>query len=857
MVVSTPKLLLVDGHGLAFRAFFALPELNAPDGTPTQAIVGFFNMLLKFLEESEPERVGIVFDPKGPTQRHAVYLDYKAGRAPAPESFKVQLSLIQEILKKMGYPVLVREGIEADDLIISTAQAYASNENDVVILTADKDLLQIVGEHINVARPIKGVTTFKKYDLPTFTSEFPFPPSSIPDYLALVGDTVDNIPGVSGIGPKTAAKLLSTYGNLEGIYAHLEELPESLRKKLENGAHQVFESRKLVLPFPTEPATEEELKKGEIDRQSLEALCSRLSLRHIAQRLGIAKENDSFTPSSFSSSLSVKGSPLKNVELEEILGEKTLAMHWSGKGRYPCSFKLEEMFLVTEDGRFWTLREGSGACPPEFLEWTQKGQLLLWGYKEFLVASGIKRLYSNPWDAKIAHYLLHPDANEHGLNRLLGKECHGLDTAKGLFDGKTLFKTSSEQASLSSLMESIDVPLSPVLAGMELYGIGLDTYTMEELQKEVIQRLSDIEEKISREAGVRINLNSTKQVAWLLFEKKGLPHIKKTKTGYSTDVSVLEELAKLPSPQGEIPALLLEYREVSKILSGFITPFLSLRYEKTGAIHSTFDHTSTGTGRLSSRDPNVQNLPVFGEWAQRFRKALKPREEGSLFVAADYSQIELRVLAHLSGEMRLVEAFREGRDIHAQTASWIYGVLPEEITPEQRRFAKVVNFGLLYGMSVHGLAQRMGTGRSEAQNIIDKYFAALPNVKQYLAESLKEAKERGYTKTLFGRIRPLGEVTTIEGRGAGSIERVAINTPIQGTAADIAKKAMILLDEKIRTLFPSVHLVLQVHDSLICECPAKIASEFKEVLRKTMESVVELSVPLVADLKEGPTLADV
>jgi DNA polymerase-1 len=483
-----------------------------------------------------------------------------------------------------------------------------------------------------------------------------------------------------------------------------------------------------------------------------------------------------------------------------------------------------------------------------------ENRLLLWSYRDWLARGNRELPAERLFDASVGHYLMHPDAPGHDPERILGRSAEG---PEDLFRIEDVFVASPYREDLARLMGEVDLPLVPVLVEMERRGIAADGAALERLDRDLDLRIRRIEGEVAQKAGVEINLNSPKQVAGLLYERLGLPSLRKTKIGKapSTDARTLEELAGLPEPTSLVPKLLVEHREIAKIRSGFVRPFLAL--SMGGArIHSTFDATATGTGRLASRDPNVQNLPVFGDWAHRFRSCLVA-PEGYCFVAADYSQIELRVLAWLSGEERLVEAFARNEDVHARTASWIFGVEPDDVSGEQRRFAKVVNFGLLYGMGAHGLAERMGTDRTRAQQLVDRYFGVLPRVRDYLHRSVVEAKERGYARSPFGRIRPLAEVVTVEGRGPGAIERVAVNTPIQSAAADLAKVAMIRFRRVISEICPEAGLVLQVHDSLVVECPETRADEVERLLVETMEGVGMIPVPLRADPKRGRTLAEI
>lgn len=838
------KLLLVDGHGLAFRGFYALPEMNAPDGTPTNAVLGFMNMLFKALDEWKPDGIGLFFDPKGPTKRSEVYEAYKDGRRPTPDAFKQQMPLILELSEALGFPVFVRDRVEADDLIAATAVAAAEEGWDTVILSADKDLLQLLRNGLTMARPTKGISEFKLYDEAFFTAEYGFPPCAMADYLALVGDSVDNIPGVAGIGDKTAKQLLVEYGSLDGIYRSLDALPKGRRASLENGKESAYQSYMLVLPQDEEAIDRNLLQRGEGDMQAAMALCERLGLKRLVARVGLDKMGLNTGKVSSPAGEEEKRA-LENVPVGELFSENLLAL-----ADHPY-------VLMAPNGKWAKLAEND---LDDFRKWLNGNRLILADYRHW--CRHFEFLRDCPdcvWDVELAHYFLHPDAKSHSIATILGRyPGMGEELASEILSLWESFRESEFVDELDRVMAEIDVPLTPVLLGLQERGLSADIPELRELDADLHGHLSGIEGKIFKAAGGAINLNSPKQVGELLFEKLRLPVIKKTKTGYSTDVSVLEELARLPELFGEIPSGMLEYRECSKMSSGFVQPFIKHAEDSADhKIHSTFLHAVTGTARLASRDPNVQNLPVFGEWAARFRRAITPSAPDRIFVAADYSQIELRVLAHLSGEERLLDAFRNNRDIHLETASWVFGLEPDQITPEQRRFAKTVNFGLIYGMGAHGLAQRMGIQRHQAAELVNRYFSVLPRVKRYLEDSAKDAKARGYTRSVLGRIRPLSEVTTVEGRGGGSIDRVAVNTPIQSTAADIAKIALMRFHHILKEEHPDSFLVLQVHDSLICEAPSSKSDEVEALLVRTMEDVRYIDVPLKADPKRGHSLAEV
>jgi len=852
------EILLVDGHGLAFRGFYALPDtLAANDGTPTNAVLGFANMLLKGLDKWKVDGLGLFFDPKGPTRRNELFKEYKEGRKPTPEGFKAQLPLIIELSRAMGFPVFIKEGLEADDYIVSTARRAAEEGYSIKILSADKDLLQIINSDITVIRPTKGVSDFRLYDEVFFRNEFGFAPASMADYLALVGDSVDNIPGVPGIGEKTAKVLIAEFGTLEQVYDNLDSMPRGRRTKLEENMDLAYNSRSLILPIESEAVPPEMLIMQKPDNAALNEICSKLGLLKLIKRFGLIRtdafENSGQNDGPIAEAVipEVITEPAAYIKLEEILKDAELAAA-PDDGQASMA-----VYIAGRQGRMAKLRLSDAEDLNAWKKWCEKGILTLFGYRGMLVDGkfdipGSGRIR----DVETAHYLLHPDRGGKAIEKTLGYKIPGGEKLAGILFGLwDAFYAQMKEYGLLKLMYEIDMPLCPVLARLQRKGIFADADRLESLESELVKKISITESEITDMAGEKINLNSPKQVGQLLFEHLKLPPIKKTQTGYSTDMSVLEELSRLPAPLCDVPMKIIDYREQSKILSGFVQPFLFLASKGDGRIHSTFDHLSTGTGRLASRDPNVQNMPVFGEWGVKFRDCFLPSGDGRIFVAADYSQIELRVLAHLSGEERLINAFKEERDVHMETASWVFGLPPEDITPEQRRFAKVVNFGLLYGMSAHGLSQRLGVSRQMAASMVERYFSVLPKVRKYLESSLRQAKEAGYTRSIFGRIRPLKEVATVEGRGNNPIDRVAVNTPIQSAASDIAKIALVKFDKVISEEFTEAYTVLQIHDSIVCECRTEDMQKIEKRLVEVMESVNVLSVPVKAEPKHGTSLS--
>ena len=872
------KVLIIDGHGLAFRAFYAVSPLSASDGTPTNAILGFMNMLTKVENDVSPQNCVVVFDASGPTFRHVLYKEYKANRRPTPETFKPQIPLLKELLTALGYPVIVKSGVEADDVMGSLALDAARRGEEAVIVSSDKDLLQELSPGVKILRPLKtGIANLKTYDVDSFREEFGFSPRSMPDYLALVGDASDNVPGVAGIGEKTALQLIRQAGTLEKLFEDLET-QSAVGKKLAAGKENAFKSRELIY-LKLDLTLPSSLTKESPHFDDAFALCKRLELGKLMEKLKHLTEHkleaeeasvNTLPPSGAHIDIKTWRAQCEEADVESLLERDELAIALLHSGKYPPEPRSVELQLSDSGGRYAVLR--GMEVPPNF--WTRLAgkRLFVNDYKDLVAyfAAESEQTRFRPfeehkiWDLKTAHYLLHPDTSP-----TLESQPH-LDPVPVLPLWQLARELNLEiqrYGHLSELMEQIDLPLIPVLVDMERGGIRLSTKNFLELQRELEARIADIEKEISSAisvaAGVsgglpeEINLNSPKQVAWLLFERLGLPGGAKTKgkTGFSTSASVLESLAALNLPHSHVPRLLLEHRELSKMQSGFVVPLQKAANLGGGVVHTTFEAAFTGTGRLSSRDPNLQNLPAFGHWSRRIKEGLVPNHPGHVFVAADYSQIELRILAHFSGEERLQEAFRKGgRDIHRETAAWVFATHPEDVTPELRRVAKMINFGLLYGMSPFGLAERLNIPRNEAGNIISRYFAALPGVKQYLEASAALAQKRGHTQTLFGRIRPIQILKG--GRDRSGLKRIAINTPIQGTAADIARKAMLDFDRHFAA-DKDVRLFLQIHDSLVCECPQERAAEVGEALAAIMKSAATLAVPLEVELKTGRSLADV
>ncbi|MBQ7578150.1 MAG: DNA polymerase I [Synergistaceae bacterium] len=777
---------------MAHRGYHALPmKLTAPDGTPTGMIVGFMNMLYRVQDDLMPDYIVTVFDAGGKTFRHKLLSNYKANRQPPEYDLRIQIPILQELLNFIGCNVLIREGVEADDVAASFARLAQSNGYEVMLLSSDKDLLQLVGTGVKMMRPIKnGISGAEIYDVNAFVKEYGFMPDSFADYLAITGDKADNVKGVAGVGDVGAKKILAVYPHLEEIFDSLDKFSKGQRKKFQDcGLEQVKWTRDNIIKlkediFSGDTDLLTQCVNHKLDFDQAENLALRLGLTRVLNRIGSTK-----TP------------PIR--------------IDYNEENESNVKFVMPSAEILTLDYK------ADFKTHPELFNDSQ-----------------------NIWDLKTAYYLLHPDECAKRFPEIISLVKESDNPAKTLYELAGNYESEIEEyQNLKHVMNDIDLPLIPVLTKMESHGVRINHEKFTSLQSELESRITEIESSITNAAGIRINLNSPQQVSWLLFERLAFTPEGMTKSGnsYSTDAGVLEKLAKLPG--AEIPRLILEHRELTKMLTSFVIPFQKAA-DSNGIIHTTFEPALTGTGRLSSRDPNLQNIPAFGHWANEIKSGLVPVNPEKIFVSADYSQVELRILAHLSGESKLIEAFNNNRDIHTETASWVFAVMPELVTPELRRAAKMINFGLIYGMSSFGLAERLDISRQEAKEIMNKYFDAVPGVKTFIDKLIFEAKARGFTKTLAGRIRPVKEIPAKK----TAIDRAIINSPIQGTAADIARKAMINCEGE---------LFLQVHDSLVCECKESESQEVSQMLREIMKSSGGEITNLEVETKCGKTLAAV
>ena len=835
--MDSKTVYLFDGTSLAYRAFYAIRDLSTSTGFPTNAIYGFIRMFLKLYKDFKPEYVAVAFDVGKKTFRNELLKEYKANRKPTPDNFKVQLPYIKKFLECLGITVLEKEGYEADDILGTVAKKLASEGHRVFIVTPDKDMRQLIDEKIAVIA-ISNKTGLKKiYDLETFRKEYGVDPQQIPDLFGLAGDSIDNIPGVPGIGEKTAKKLIADFGSLEGLYENLDELTPKRKELLKKFKEQAFLSRELAKIDTNVPVdvSLEDLKVKEPEGKCLGEILKELEMKSIVEELKKLFPDIDFG------------------EFDEVERSKQISREEVKRKVQPVDlFSNPEVALIHDVDPIVAVDEGYVKIDfeeiPDFLP--ERGKIYTFNLKSLYHRMG-ERIKKFPFvDLSICEYLLNPLQKGYSSKDILQRRLGimSLDDIKDyahhtLDTGREILKELKKEG-LEKLYREIELPLIYVLYKMEKRGVLFDREYLEGFGRELDEKSKDIEREIFEIAGEEFNLNSPKQLANILFEKLRLKPLKRTKSGYSTDVETLTSLAL----EGhKIAELLLEYRKLTKLNSTFVKGILK-HMDKEGRVHTTFIQTGTATGRLSSAEPNLQNLPVSDEISKKIRYAVTA-PEGYTLVWADYSQIELRVLAHLSGDEKLIEAYRKGRDIHTETASHLFGVSPDGVDEKLRRVAKTVNFGIIYGMSPHGLSERLGIPVKEAEEYIERYFEKFPRVKDYIENTLKEAYEKGYVKTIFGRVRPLPELRSSNRNIRNFGERAAVNATIQGSAADIMKLAMVKLYKKLEKL--GAYMVLQVHDEIVIEAPEEKAEEIVKTVRETMENVIELLVPLTVDVNVG------
>ena len=832
------KLLVLDGNSIVNRAFYGIKLLTTHDGSYTNAIYGFLNILAKLLADETPDEVAIAFDLKAPTFRHKMYDQYKGTRKGMPQELADQLPALKELLAALGFVMVSREGWEADDILGTLAAACTARGDECRIATGDRDSLQLAapGVAILLASTKMGRSETVVMDEAAVREKYGVEPKQLIEVKALMGDTSDNIPGVAGIGEKTALALISAFGSLDGVYANLEDsrIKPGQRKKLAEHEAEARMSRTLAeidchAPIETAPGT---YKRSEGDPAAAAAILNRLEMPSMLEKFGVK------------AAAAAPAADLPQRQAQPM------------EGHQPAG---DCLVLPAADGRNWLVVDAEGVWLPDTAQLAallarQDIALRVFDAKPLykLALEQGSRCRNITFDAKLAAYLLNPLASGYTVERLAGEyqiqpaflcpDQPDAGVAAGLFDA---LDAGCKEAGMDKLLSEMELPLASVLAGMEEDGILVDKEGLAAFGEQLRDRLGQLLAEIYNQVGYEFNLNSPKQLGEALFGKLGLPPRKKTKSGYSTDADTLESLRAYHPVIDNI----LEYRIYQKLNSTYAEGLLKV-IGPDGRIHSTFSQTETRTGRISSNEPNLQNIPIRTELGSRLRQYFVARP-GWVFLDADYSQIELRIMAHISGDEAMREAFRQGADIHRATASRLYQLPPEEVTPRMRSSVKAVNFGILYGKGAFSLSRDLGVSVKEADDFIKAYLGAYPKVKEYMDNIVAEGMEKGYVTTLYGRRRMLPELSSSNRNLRAQGERMALNTPIQGTAADIIKLAMVRVANRLEKEGLAARLILQVHDELIVECPESEAELAARLLKEEMESAASLSVPLTADVNQG------
>ena len=870
----TPQTLyLLDISSYIYRAFHAIRGLTNSQGFPTNAAFGVTSMLLKVLRERQPQYLALAFDSKAPTFRHREYAEYKAHRPPMPDDLAKQLPYIQKIIQGLNLPRLEMEGFEADDLISTLVREARARGFQVEIVSGDKDLLPLVQEGVVMWDPMKNV----RFDPEAIQEKYGVSPGELVEVKALAGDASDNIPGVSGIGEKTALKLIARFHTLDNLLNHLEEIKEKgLRTKLIEHADQARLSRRLVLLADEVPLDIdlEALRPGPPDREALRQLFLELEFSRFNQELGV----EAPPPGAFQ----LITDPAALEQVAAALGDaKEVGVFFLLGDQHPIMAQVAGLALSWRPGAGVYLPFEEGLSPE--IIWKTLGPALR---QKAILSSDLKavlqvsarfgqELTGARGDIRLASYLLNPARYEQNLENialhhlgvtlpgpreLAGRPTAALDLSSDLAAQYAGLRSSAilevwpklegelAKEGLLALYRDLELPLLAVLARMEARGIGVDREFLSRFGEDLEREMQRLEEEIYAEAGEPFLIQSPQQLGRILFDKLRLTPQKKTKgkTAYSTDMEVLQSL----SGEAPIAAKVLTYRSLGKLKATYVDALLKLINPATGRVHTTFVQSAAATGRLSSRDPNLQNIPVRGEIGAQIRQAFVA-DAGQVFLSADYSQMELRLLAHFSGDADLLQAFREGMDIHRETAAAVFNIHPELVSAEMRRQAKVINFGIIYGMSAFGLAKQLGVGNRLSQEFIHRYFARHPQVKAYLDNTLEEARRRGWVTTLLGRRRHFPQIRSSNRLARQEAERSAVNTPLQGTAADIIKKAMLEVEAALKEAHLSARMLLQLHDELLLEVPKKELHDTARVVCQAMEKVVSLKIPLIVDLRAG------
>lgn len=862
------KFLVIDGSSLIHRAFFALPPLTTQSGVHTGAVYGFCNMLLRLLADVQPKWLAVAFDKSRKTFRTEMFADYKGQRKPTPSELSEQFPLARKVLEAMNIAVLELDNYEADD-IIGTFAVHAPQEADVIIVTGDRDELQLLSSRTSVYFTKRGISDLKIYTPEVFAEEYEgLEPKQLIDLKGLMGDTSDNIPGIPGVGPKTALKLIGEYGSVENVLANADKISgKALREKVQNNKESALLSKKLATIF-TDAPVDADLANYELKALKPEAreLLAGLEFRNMYDRFNavmgapegdfslfgdFVEEKPAGLPEEIVKSADDAEALFKLIAVRREVTPLTVQIGGTLPDLY---FKRAELLC---DGRVYIF-EGECPCWQQFYDWLadENSQKACCDSKEIIKTAlclGVEARGITD-DIAIAAYLIDPARSEYSIKTVgeayltqeYAQEC------KAVAELVPVLRAKLAEHEQIKLYEEMELPLARTLAKMELAGIKPDAALLDKLTKEMAAQIAALEILAVEQAGESFNLKSTKQLGAILFEKLGLPVIKKTKTGYSTDVSVLEQLRN----EHPLVRTILEHRKLTKLYSTYLEGLRPLINTVTGRIHTHFQQLVTVTGRLSSTDPNLQNIPTRTELGKKIREIFVPGEGYDYLLSCDYSQVELRVLAHIAQDELLLESFLHGQDVHARTAAEVFGVPLNEVTGTMRTRAKAVNFGIVYGISDFGLAKQLDINRGEAGRYIENYLGRYTGVKKYMDDMVASAKKQGYVQTLFGRRRYLPDINSRNFNLRGFAERTAINTPIQGTAADIIKIAMVNVQKMLEQGGYKSRILLQVHDELLLEVTEAEREEVGALVKQTMESAVKLSVPLIADVNYGVNWAD-
>ncbi len=912
--MSKPKLFLLDAYALIYRSYFAFiknPRINSK-GMNTSASFGFMNILLELLKNENPDHVAVVFDVSAPTFRHEMYKEYKATREEMPEDIRINIPYIRKLIEAMNIPLIEQKGYEADDVIGTLAKRLENNGVEVFMMTPDKDYGQLVSENIKMYKPKRFGQGIDILGVEEITSKYGIDnPEQVIDILALWGDTSDNIPGAPGIGEKTARKLVAKYGTVEGLYENIDDLKGKQKEKLVENKDQVYLSKKLVTINVDVPIDQDysDLERKDPNEEKLEELLNELEFRNVKKRIFPDKAEAVGAQGTLFGAAEKDEEPEDNFEsfdkvdvdykllttkdeceklAEELKKQKAFAFDTETTSAKPLQAELVGMSFAWEKRKAFYVSVKNNE--QELGDIIKLFKPILEDDSKLIVAQNIKydmlvmRRYdvdirTNLFDTMLAHYLIQPELAHNidaiaksylnyrkiSTEEIIGKKgknqmsmaqlnpekvkdyaCEDADITWQL---KPLLEEKLKKFDLEKLFTEVEMPLCMVLADMEYYGVTIDSEALNEIAEELRKELIKLEGQIHKIAGTEFNIASPKQLGEVLFEKlKVTDKPKRTKTKqYATGEEVLEKLAD----KHEIIPAILEFRGLSKLLNTYVEALPKLVNNKTGRIHTSYNQAVTSTGRLSSTNPNLQNIPIRDEKGKIIRKAFIPGDDDHVLLAADYSQIELRIMAHLSQDKAMLDAFENDEDIHQMTASKLFGVKPEDVTREQRGQAKGVNFGIIYGISAYGLSQNTGISNKEAKKLIDSYFETYPQVKEYMDESISKAKEKGYAETIMGRKRFLPDINSANRTVRGAAERNAINAPIQGSSADMIKVAMVKIHEKLREENLKSRMIMQVHDEVIVDTHKDEEEKVKAIVLESMQNAISLNVKMKVDIKTG------